>query len=122
MGAALAARLGCPFIELDAIVHQPGWTVLPDDQLRARFAELIAADAWVCDGNYAAVQHLLLGRATDLVWLDAPKAVALWQVFARSVARALLRRELYNGNRDRERQLLDDPARRVPSTAALCFE
>jgi len=28
---ALAARLGVPHVELDAIYHQPGWTGLDDE-------------------------------------------------------------------------------------------
>jgi adenylate kinase family enzyme len=100
-GKRLAARLACPFIELDAIVHQPGWKRLPDDELRARVREAVAADAWVCDGNYSAVHGMVVSRATDVVWLDPPKVIVMAQVIGRSVSRAVTGRELWNGNKER---------------------
>jgi adenylate kinase family enzyme len=35
LGRELARRLDVPFVELDALVHGPGWTETPDDELRA---------------------------------------------------------------------------------------
>ncbi len=70
LAKALAARLDIPFVELDAIFHQPNWTELPDDEFRARVREAVAADAWVVDGNYGVVRPIVLGRATTVVWLD----------------------------------------------------
>jgi adenylate kinase family enzyme len=62
IGRRLAARLDVPFIELDAIYHQPGWTELPRDEFRARVSELAAVDGWVVDGNYSVVQDLGMPR------------------------------------------------------------
>jgi shikimate kinase len=31
LGRELAARLDVPFVELDALVHGPGWTETPDE-------------------------------------------------------------------------------------------
>ena len=39
VGRALAARLDIPFIELDSIFHQPGWTELPEEEFRERYAD-----------------------------------------------------------------------------------
>jgi adenylate kinase family enzyme len=100
-GKRLASRLGCPFLELDSVYHQAGWTQLPDDEFRARVAALLTADAWVCDGNYSAVHSVVRDRATDVVWLDPPKAVVMAQVIWRSVSRGVMRQELWNGNRER---------------------
>jgi len=36
LGRELARRLDVPFVELDALVHGPGWVETPDDQLRAQ--------------------------------------------------------------------------------------
>jgi adenylate kinase family enzyme len=99
-GKALAARLAVPFVELDSIRHQAGWTELPDDEFRARVADLVAAEAWVVDGNYEEVRPLIVARATDVVWIDPRKAVVMAQVLTRSIHRAVTRRELWNGNRE----------------------
>jgi adenylate kinase family enzyme len=106
-GKRLAARLGCPFIELDAIYHQPNWTNLADDVFRARVAAAVASDRWVCDGNYPAVHPVVRARATDVIWLDPPKAVVMAQVVWRSASRAAMRAELWNGNRESVTNWLD---------------
>ena len=106
-GRALAARLAVPFVELDAIFHQPGWTELPDDEFQARVREATAGDAWVVDGNYAVVRPIVLERATTVVWLDYSRARVMQQVIRRSVSRGIRRAELWNGNREDPRQWLD---------------
>jgi len=55
-GRRLASSLGVPFLELDAIVHQAGWHDLPVDEFRARVRDAVSGDAWVVDGNDAAVR------------------------------------------------------------------
>lgn len=100
-GRELATKLGVSFIELDAIFHQPNWTQLPDDEFCRRVESLVRAESWVCDGNYAVVRPIVLGRATDVVWLDPPKSVVMAQVTWRSLSRAVTRQELWNGNRER---------------------
>ena len=112
-GKALAAHLGVPFVELDAIFHQPGWTELPEDEFRARVRAAIAGDGWVVDGNYGAVRPLVLERATTVAWLDYSRPRVMQQVVRRSVSRGVLRRELWNGNREDPRNWLqpDHPIR-----------
>jgi adenylate kinase family enzyme len=106
-GRALAARLEVPFVELDSIFHQAGWTMLPDDEFRDRVAAIAAGDAWVIDGNYAAVRPLVLDRATTVVWLDYPRPLVMARVIRRSVVRAATRAELWNGNRERVRTWIE---------------
>jgi len=100
LALALAARLGVPCVELDAIFHQPGWTELPPEEFRARVEDAAAGDAWVIDGNYGAVRDLVWARADTVVWLDLPRPVVMWRVVARTVRRAARRQELWNGNRE----------------------
>src|SRR5207249_5085245 len=106
-GRALAARLDVPFVELDAINWQPGWTPMPEDEFRRRVADVVTADRWVIDGNYAAVRDLVLARATTVAWLDYSRARIMTQVIRRSVSRAITRRELWNGNREDPRGWVD---------------
>jgi len=107
LGRALAARTGAPFTELDSIFHQPGWTELAEDEFRRRVSEVAAGDRWVIDGNYGAVRDIVLGRATDVVWLDYPRSLIMRRVIRRSAVRAVTRRELWNGNRERITSWLD---------------
>jgi hypothetical protein len=47
---ARAVRLGVPCVELDALVHGPGWVETPDDELRRRLAPTLARDGRVIEG------------------------------------------------------------------------
>jgi len=112
-GRALAGRLGVPFVELDAIFHQAGWTELPDDEFLEKVRAATAAEGWVVDGNYAVVRPIVLERATTVAWLDYSRPWVMQQVIRRSIGRAVTRRELWNGNRERVREWIraDHPIR-----------
>ena len=105
----IAALLDLPHIELDAINWQPGWCDLtrhnPEEFVR-RVNEAIQAEAWVLDGNYGPVRDIVWPRATHLVWLDYERPVIMARVISRTLFRAVLRTELWAGNRERWRQLL----------------
>ena len=45
-----------PYVELDAIIHQPNWVDLPTDDFRACVSEVVASEGWVLDGNYPVVR------------------------------------------------------------------
>ena len=118
VAAELARRLGLTHVELDAVFHQPSWGELPRDEFRSRVAAALdghdGRDGWVVDGNYAAVQDLVWARADTVVWLDLPRAITMRRVVRRSAARVLLRRRLWNDNRERLRELLSrDPHRSI---------
>ncbi|HEY9377948.1 MAG TPA: hypothetical protein VIQ02_12730 [Jiangellaceae bacterium] len=103
----LAARLGVPHLELDAIFHQPNWTPLPTDQFRERVAAVVAGDAWVVDGNYSSVRDLVWQRADTVVWLDLPRSTVMRQLVARTLRRMASGEELWNTNRERWRSLFN---------------
>lgn len=94
----IAAAVGAPHTELDALFHGPNWTPRPafvDDVTR-----LIAGPEWVTEWQYPAARHLLIARAQLLVWLDLPVRVVMSQVIRRTVRRRVHRLELWNGNRE----------------------
>ena len=105
----LAERLGVPYLELDAIHHGPNWTEANADELQARVREFMAGapDGWVIDGNYSAVRDLVWARADTVIWIDLPRAVVMRQLLARTFGRVISRRELWNGNRESFRFLLN---------------
>ncbi len=112
LATELAERIGLARVELDAIFHQPGWTPLGTDAFRDEVARATAGDRWVVDGNYRQVRDLVWGRADLIVVLDRPRWVVIGQLVARSVRRAAVRRELWNGNRESFRNLLSTDADR----------
>lgn len=102
----LAARLGSQCVELDAIFHQPGWQPLDVDTFRARVAHIVAADAWVVDGNYSVVADLVRSRADTILWLDLRRSDVMRQLLRRTLTRLVHKVELWNGNRESWRNLL----------------
>jgi adenylate kinase family enzyme len=96
VAARIAAILGLPHVELDALFHGPGWserTTFLDD-VRA----FVAEPGWVTEWQYSAARPLLAARADLMVWLDLPAAKVLRRVAGRTVRRRLRREVLWNGN------------------------
>lgn len=106
LARALALRLRVPHVELDAIYHQPGWTPLAQEEFARRVGAAAAGDGWVMDGNYSAIRELIWARADTVVWLDPPRRTVMRRLVVRSVRRAISRAELWNGNRERWRNLV----------------
>ena len=127
-GRELATRLGVPFVELDAIHWQAGWTELDATELRRRVEPIVAGDAWVIDGSYRMkLGDLVLDAADTVVWLDLPRRVWLPRLVTRTLRRLISRQELWNGNRESLRSIVLGPdplvglraPHRAPPTSAL---
>lgn len=107
--ARIAAALGVPHTEMDALYHGPGWTPRPE------FAEDVdrftAAPGWTTEYMYRAAKPLLNERMDVLVWLDLPYwRVNFPRIVRRTVRRSLRRERLWNGNREAPlRTVLTDP-------------
>jgi adenylate kinase family enzyme len=100
LARTLAAALGAPHVELDAIFHQPGWTPLGKEEFRRRVDEVTEADGWVVDGNYSAAKEIAWRKADTVVWLDLPYVTVLSRTIWRTLRRTITREELWNGNRE----------------------
>lgn len=96
LAAAVAAVLGVPQVELDALFHGPAWTPRPSflDDVR----RLVATPAWVTEWQYAQARELLVERADLLLWLDVRRMRVMRQVTARTVRRRWRQEALWNGN------------------------
>lgn len=98
-GRELARRLEVPFVELDALVHGPGWVETPDDELRAQVEPILASEGWVIDGSYHRKLGDLVLRAADaIIWLDLPIRVWLPRLLRRTARRIGGRERLWNDN------------------------
>ena len=101
LGRELAHRLGVPFIELDALVHGPGWVETPDDVLRAQVEPIVASDGWVIDGTYRSkLGDLVIEGADVVVWLDLPVRVWMPRLVRRTWRRMRGHEQLWNDNRE----------------------
>lgn len=115
----LSARIGelwaLPHIEIDALFHGPGWTPRPEflDDVRAFAAD----DRWVTEWQYTSkgTDEILTPRAQLAIWLDYPYRVVRGRLIRRTLARGILRRELWNGNREKGpwNMLNRDPAENI---------
>jgi adenylate kinase family enzyme len=106
-GRALADRLGVPFVEMDALHHGPNWKPATREELLARIEPIVSTDAWVIDGTYRGKIGDVVPAAADLVvWLDLPMRVWLPRLLRRTAGRVLRKEELWNGNRERWRDVL----------------
>lgn len=106
LARALAGRLGADFLELDSVFHQADWTPLPTEEFRRRVSAAAAGERWVIDGNYTSkVRDLVWARADTVVWLDLPRRTVMRRIIWRSFGRVAGRTELWNGNRERWRNL-----------------
>ena len=107
LARALAARLRVPHVELDALHHDADWNEASAELLRARVrAALDASPGWVVDGNYyGKLGGLVLQRADTAVLLDLPLRVTFRRAVVRTTSRLVRRTELWNGNRERLRNV-----------------
>jgi adenylate kinase family enzyme len=97
----LAARLGYPHIELDALYHEPNWQAAPLHIFRERTHRALSADCWVVDGNYSKVRDIVWIQADTIVWLNYPFPLVLWRLFRRTIRRVIMKQEMWE-SRNRE--------------------
>lgn len=107
LARSLSSALDVRHVELDALYWGPHWTPRPFDEFRCRVQEEIASPTWVLDGNYSRVRALVWQRATTLVWLNYSFARVYSRAVSRTLRRVLTREELYSGNRESLRQVLE---------------
>jgi adenylate kinase family enzyme len=101
LGRELAERMGVVFVELDALVHGPGWVETADEVLVAQLEPILASDGWVIDGTYRRKLGDRVLEAADVVlWLDLPIRVWLPRLVRRTGRRLIGREEIWNGNRE----------------------
>ena len=112
LAKALAAKLGLPFIELDALHWKPGWVESSPEELRAKTEAALASapDGWVVDGQYhGKIGDLVVRQADTVVWVNMPWRVMFWRVFKRSVQRAKDRQKICGENYESWRQTFFSP-------------
>ena len=108
LAAQLARVLAAPHVELDALHHRAGWVPIEPEVFLAEAARIAAGDRWVVDGNYRRVvmEGPIWERADTVVWLRLHRRAVMVQLGRRTLRRVVTRQPLWNGNRERWRNLL----------------
>jgi hypothetical protein len=100
-GRTLAARLGVPYVESDALVHGPGWVERTPDEIRVALEPTLALEGWVIDNPYRRlIGDLVIDAGDTLIWLDLPMRVWLPRLVHRTLRRLARDEVLWNGNRE----------------------
>jgi adenylate kinase family enzyme len=100
LGAELAAHLGVPFIDLDELHWEPGWTPVSTAVLCERVERATSGDGWVLAGNYSAQRHVSWPRGQSVVWLDLPLRVTIARIVLRSYRRSRTGELLWGTNQE----------------------
>ena len=82
----VAHAQGLPCIELDSLLWEPGWTLVPAEEFDRRHAAATDGDSWVIEGLGA--KHAIaprLRRATHIVLIDMPAWTHYWLAAERHV-------------------------------------
>ncbi len=100
----LARRLGeltgIPWHEADQLTWEPGWVQVSDEEQRSRIQAICDQDAWILDTAYGKWIDVPLARAELIVALDYPRWVSLGWLIKRTLARAIDREPVCNGNQE----------------------
>ena len=79
----LADHFGLQVTNLDALYYDDSWNPTPPEKFAALQHELVAADRWIIEGNYASTLPIRLARADTVIFLDLPARTCLWGIAQR---------------------------------------
>jgi hypothetical protein len=105
--AALATRLGVPYVESDDLFWLPGWQEVDNDEFRRRLDVASSGDGWVIAGNYLSrATDITWPRADTIIWLDLSLPLVLSRSVRRTVKRSITKEVVCNGNTEKLRFLV----------------
>jgi len=100
LATRLAAQIGCPHIELDALYWGPDWQAASEETFRRAVTEATSGEEWVVDGSYIRFRDIVWARATAVVWLNYCFPRVFTRALRRTFRRVFRREVLFSGNRE----------------------
>lgn len=100
LAKGISEKFNLDFIELDALHWEPNWREADIEVFRKRVETTLRSPGWVVAGNYHVVRDLVWPKAQAVIWLDYPLPIVFWRMLTRTIRRAVMREELWNGNRE----------------------
>lgn len=101
-----AGKTGLPWHSVDDLTWEPGWVGVPPDEQRRRIEAICAGERWILDSGYSSWLDVVLARVELIVALDYSRWRSLARLARRTLARAVDRRTICNGNTESFRLLL----------------
>lgn len=98
LAAKLSEQTGIPWQEVDSLMWNPGWEMVPLDEQRRRMTEICARDEWILDAAYGKWIDIPLERVQLVIGLDYSRSRTLWQLLKRTISRCVDKKEVCNGN------------------------
>jgi adenylate kinase family enzyme len=83
LAKVIAERHRLPLIHLDQCYWRPGWVEPPEAEWAQEVERLLAAPAWVMDGNFSGTMKRRAELADAIVYLDLPRWLCLLRVLRR---------------------------------------
>lgn len=106
MAARISRATGLPWHAVDDLTWDPNWIEVPIDEQRRRVSEICAREEWILDTAYGKWLDVPLARADLIVALDYPRWLSLQRLMRRTVARAIHKTPICNGNTETIRAAL----------------
>lgn len=106
LASKVAERTGLPFHSVDDLTWEPGWVPVSAEEQRRRITAICAGDQWILDSGYSTWVDIVLARVDLIVALDYPRWRSLARLARRTLARAIDRRKICNGNTETFRQMV----------------
>ena len=85
LARAISYKTSLPLIHLDQLCHLPDtkWIPREPEEFYRLHEEAVSGERWVIEGNYTKCIYPRLERATGLILLDVPAAIALQRYMRR---------------------------------------
>lgn len=104
--ARIGQATGLPWHAVDDLTWQPGWVSVSKDVQRRRIATICEQDEWILDSAYGEWLDVPFARVQLIVGLDYPRWLSLSRLVRRTVARAIDKKPICNGNYQTWRRMI----------------